>query len=149
MRVGFHRAQIIDRHHLNIGAVRFDDGAQNVASNAAKAIDGYFYGHAAVPFFKPLLRHTIRQTNPALKSWVKKTRRPPSSTSTCLYQRQKATYSIASTSFRNKKVTADDPFTATSSKISKTIITARINAVRLLIHPSLPLCLAIVLLFAH
>ena len=49
MRVGFHRTEVIDGNHLDIGAAGFDDGTQDVAADAAKAIDGDFYGHGMGP----------------------------------------------------------------------------------------------------
>ncbi len=39
MRIGFDRAEVVDRHDLNIGAARLDDGAKNVAADAAKTVD--------------------------------------------------------------------------------------------------------------
>ena len=42
---GFNRAQIIDGDNFDVGAAAFDDRAQHVAANAAKSIDGNFYGH--------------------------------------------------------------------------------------------------------
>jgi hypothetical protein len=39
MRIGFHRAEIVDRDDLNVGAARFHDGAENIAANAAKTVD--------------------------------------------------------------------------------------------------------------
>ena len=39
MGVGFHRAQIVDGDDLDIGAPGFDDGAHDIAPDAAKAID--------------------------------------------------------------------------------------------------------------
>ena len=47
--VGLDRTQIVDRHNLDIRAARFDDGAQDVAADAAKSIDGNLDGHG-VPF---------------------------------------------------------------------------------------------------
>ncbi len=38
--IGLDRAQIIDGDHLDIGAARFDDGAQHVAPDATETVDG-------------------------------------------------------------------------------------------------------------
>ena len=43
--VGLNRAKVVDGDDLNVGAPRFNDGAQNVAADAAKSIDGYLDGH--------------------------------------------------------------------------------------------------------
>ena len=40
MRIGFDRAEIVDGNDFDIGTTGFDDGAQDVAADAAKAIDG-------------------------------------------------------------------------------------------------------------
>ena len=48
MRVGLDRAKIIDRHHLYIGASRFDDGAQHIAPDAPEPVDCNFYGHGTL-----------------------------------------------------------------------------------------------------
>jgi hypothetical protein len=45
MRVGFDRAQIIDRDDLDIGTTGLDDRAQDVAADAAKSVDGDFGAH--------------------------------------------------------------------------------------------------------
>src|SRR3984885_12539559 len=45
MRVGFHRREIVDRQNLEILAPGLNGGPQNVAADAAKAVDGYAYGH--------------------------------------------------------------------------------------------------------
>ena len=42
MRVGFHRAQIVDGDHLDIGAPRLQDGAQHIAP---ETVDGDFDSH--------------------------------------------------------------------------------------------------------
>ena len=39
MRVGFHRAQIVQRHHFDVAAPAFHDGAQHKTPDAAKAVD--------------------------------------------------------------------------------------------------------------
>ena len=52
MRVGFHRAKVIDRHHLDIGPPRFDDGAQHIAPDAPEPVDCYLHGHASLLKFK-------------------------------------------------------------------------------------------------
>jgi hypothetical protein len=59
MRIGFHRTQIVDGDHLDIGAAGFDDGAQDIASDAAEAVDGDFDGHGEGPFYG--LRSVCRQ----------------------------------------------------------------------------------------
>ncbi|OIQ70434.1 hypothetical protein GALL_479560 [mine drainage metagenome] len=46
VRVGFHGAEVVDRHNLDIGAAGFDDRPQHVPSNAAKAVDRYLYSHS-------------------------------------------------------------------------------------------------------
>ena len=38
--IGFHRAEIVDGHHFDIGAAALDDRPQNVAADTAKSIDG-------------------------------------------------------------------------------------------------------------
>ena len=40
MRVGFDRAEIVDAHHLDVRAAAFGDGAQDIAADAAKPVDG-------------------------------------------------------------------------------------------------------------
>ncbi len=40
VRIGFHRAEIVDGNHFDIGAAGLDDGAQDVAADAAKTVDG-------------------------------------------------------------------------------------------------------------
>ena len=47
MRICFHRSQIVDRHNLDIGAPRFNDGPQNIAPDAPKSIDGNFDSHGS------------------------------------------------------------------------------------------------------
>ena len=39
VRVGLDRAEIVDGDDLDVGAAAFDDGAQHVAADAAKAVD--------------------------------------------------------------------------------------------------------------
>jgi hypothetical protein len=39
MGIGLDRAEIVQSDHLDVGAARFDDGAQDVAANAAKTVD--------------------------------------------------------------------------------------------------------------
>ena len=39
MRIGFDRAQIVDRDDIDILAAGFDDGAQDIAADAAKSVD--------------------------------------------------------------------------------------------------------------
>ena len=43
--VGLDRAKVVDRHDLDIGAAGFDDPAQHVAADPAKAVDGYLHSH--------------------------------------------------------------------------------------------------------
>jgi hypothetical protein len=45
MGVRFHRSQIVDRHDLDVAAAGLDDGAQNVAPDPPKAVDGHPYRH--------------------------------------------------------------------------------------------------------
>ena len=45
MGIGFHRAKIVDGDHFNVPAAGFDDGAQHIAADAAKTIDGNFNCH--------------------------------------------------------------------------------------------------------
>ena len=45
MGIGFHRTQIIDGDHLDIGSAALDDGPQDVAADAAESVDGDFDGH--------------------------------------------------------------------------------------------------------
>ena len=45
VRVGLHRAEVVDRHHLDIGAPVFDDGAQDVAADASEPVDCNFDSH--------------------------------------------------------------------------------------------------------
>jgi hypothetical protein len=39
MRIGFHRAKVVDANDNDILALRLNDGAQHVATDSAKAID--------------------------------------------------------------------------------------------------------------
>ena len=45
MRIGLDRPQIVDRYHLDVGAAGFDDGPEDIAADAAKAIDCDANGH--------------------------------------------------------------------------------------------------------
>ncbi len=45
MGVGLDRAEIVDRHHLDVRAARFDDGAQDVAANSPEPVDRYPHRH--------------------------------------------------------------------------------------------------------
>ena len=45
MRVGFHRAEIVDADDLDVRALGLGDGAQDVAADAAEAIDGNADSH--------------------------------------------------------------------------------------------------------
>src|SRR5690606_4436789 len=49
MGIGLDRTQVVDGDDFNILATRFKDGADYVASNAAKSVDGYFNGHELPP----------------------------------------------------------------------------------------------------
>jgi hypothetical protein len=44
--VGLDRAEIVQGHDFDVSAAGFDDGAQNIAANAAEAIDGNSYSHS-------------------------------------------------------------------------------------------------------
>jgi hypothetical protein len=39
MRVGLDRAEVVDADHFDVGALRFRDGAQHVAADAAESVD--------------------------------------------------------------------------------------------------------------
>jgi hypothetical protein len=39
MSIGLDRAEIVDRHDLDILSTRFDEGPQHVAADAAKSVD--------------------------------------------------------------------------------------------------------------
>ena len=43
MGVGLYRSEIVDCDDLNIGTTAFNDGAQYIAPDAAKAVNCYFY----------------------------------------------------------------------------------------------------------
>jgi len=45
VRVGFNRAEVVDGDDLDVGPAGFDDCAQYVAADAAKAIYGNFHSH--------------------------------------------------------------------------------------------------------
>ena len=45
MRIGLDRAEIVDGDHVDVLAARFVDGAQDVAADAAKSVDGNSDGH--------------------------------------------------------------------------------------------------------
>ena len=47
VRVGLDRAEIVDGDHLDVLAAGFGDGAQDVAADAAEAIDGNAYRHVS------------------------------------------------------------------------------------------------------
>ena len=47
--VGFNRAEVVDGDDFDIGAAGFDDGAQDVAADAAEAVNGNFYSHLQSP----------------------------------------------------------------------------------------------------
>jgi hypothetical protein len=48
MGVGFHRAQVIDGDDLHIRAATLQNGSQDEAADATKAIDGDANGHFLV-----------------------------------------------------------------------------------------------------
>ena len=43
--VGLDRSEIVDGDDLDVGAAGFDDGAKDVAADAAEAVDGNSDGH--------------------------------------------------------------------------------------------------------
>ncbi len=45
VRVGLDRAEVVDGNDFDVGAAGFDDGAQNVAADATKTVDGNFNSH--------------------------------------------------------------------------------------------------------
>ena len=45
VRVGLDRAEIVDRHDLDVLALRLDDRAQHVAPDAAEAVDRHLHRH--------------------------------------------------------------------------------------------------------
>ncbi len=47
--VGLDRAQIVDGDDFDVGAAEFDDGAENVTSDTAEAVDGNFHSHWCTP----------------------------------------------------------------------------------------------------
>ncbi len=57
MRIGFDRAQVVDRHDLDIIAPRFDDRAQHVPTDPAKAVDRYLDSHRFPP---PLMMFALQ-----------------------------------------------------------------------------------------
>ena len=46
MGVGLDRAEIVDRHHLDVLAAALDDGAQDVAPDAPEAVDRDLHRHS-------------------------------------------------------------------------------------------------------
>jgi hypothetical protein len=40
MRIGFNRGEVVNGDDFNVVAVRLDDGAQNIAADAAKSVNG-------------------------------------------------------------------------------------------------------------
>ena len=48
MRVGLDRAEIVDRHDLDVLAAGFDDRAQNVAPDAPEPVDRHPYRHSSL-----------------------------------------------------------------------------------------------------
>src|ERR1700732_3695495 len=54
MRISLDGAEVVDRHHLDVGTSGFDDRAQDVAPDAPETIDRHLHRHR--PFsFKILL----------------------------------------------------------------------------------------------
>ncbi len=49
VRVGFHRAEVVDTDDLDVLAPGFDDGAQDVTADAAEAINTNTNGHVLTP----------------------------------------------------------------------------------------------------
>ena len=49
MGVGLHRAEVVDRHHVDVLAAGFEDRADDVAADAAKSVDGNSDGHFFLP----------------------------------------------------------------------------------------------------
>ena len=47
MRVGFNRAKVVERDHLDVLAAQLHDGAQDIAADAPKAVDGDLHGHGS------------------------------------------------------------------------------------------------------
>jgi hypothetical protein len=45
MRIGLDRAEVVDGDDFDVGAAGFDDGAEHVAADAAKTVDGNFHSH--------------------------------------------------------------------------------------------------------
>jgi hypothetical protein len=45
MGIGFNRAKVVDGNDFDIGATRFDDGAEDVAADTAEAVNGNLYSH--------------------------------------------------------------------------------------------------------
>ena len=50
MSIGLDRPEVVDGHDLDIGAPRFDDGAQHVASDPPEPIDGNSDRHLTLPY---------------------------------------------------------------------------------------------------
>jgi len=57
--VGFDRAQVVDRHHLDVAPPMLDDGAQHQPADAAKAVDGDAKGHGR--YSQGLLRAAVSE----------------------------------------------------------------------------------------
>ena len=66
MGIGFDRTQVVDRHHLDIGASRFNDGAQDVTANPAKSVDGDFDSHDVPSHRKMNGRRYVRSAAPCV-----------------------------------------------------------------------------------
>src|SRR5690606_21362051 len=50
MGVGLDRPEVIDRHHVDVLAAGFVDGAYDVSADAAKSVDGNSDGHLMSPW---------------------------------------------------------------------------------------------------
>ena len=55
MRVGLDGPEVVDRHHLDVRAARFDDGAQDVAPDAPEPVDRYPHRHVELSSKGPAL----------------------------------------------------------------------------------------------
>jgi hypothetical protein len=52
VRIGLDRGEIVDGDDLDVGALRFDDGAQNVAANTPEPVDRHLHGHVSLQLLK-------------------------------------------------------------------------------------------------
>jgi hypothetical protein len=67
MRVCLHRAEIVDAHHFDVSAPGFRNGAQDIAADAAKPIDGDTNGHVSAlsKLVTPRIGRSIENNNRA------------------------------------------------------------------------------------